>query len=202
MYTYITMKKLSRYAKENSICYMTAYRMAKEGKIKTKVLPTGTILVIEEENNGKVKPDYIVIYSRVSSSENKSNLNAQAKRLIDFCNAKGWKIDKIIKEVGSGLNDNRKQLEQILKEGKVTKLVVEHQDRLTRFGLNYIKILCNHINCDLIIINPPQNEKEDLIQDFISIITSFCARIYGQRRSKRQTERIIKELENDKKDNN
>ena len=101
-----------------------------------------------------------------------------------------------IKEIGSGLNDKRKKLEDILRKHKPTRLVVEHKDRLCRFGFNYIKILCEHIDCELVVINESESEKEDLIQDFVSVITSFCARIYGQRRSKRKTEKLIRELEN------
>ena len=75
-------------------------------------------------------------------------------------------------------------------------MIVEHADRLTRFGFNYLKILCDHLECELIVINQAEDEKSDLIQDFISIITSFCARIYGQRRCKRKTEKLIEELNN------
>ncbi|RLI97316.1 MAG: IS607 family transposase, partial [Candidatus Aenigmatarchaeota archaeon] len=102
-----------------------------------------------------------------------------------------------VKEVGSGLSDNRKKLLKILSDGKVTRLVVEHKDRLARFGVRFIEILCKHIGCDLVIVNTSETDKEDLIQDFISVITSFCARIYGQRRSRRKTEQLIKELRND-----
>ena len=76
-------------------------------------------------------------------------------------------------------------------------MVVEHKDRLSRFGASYIEEACKHFKCEVIYINKIQNEKEDLIQDFINVITSFCARIYGQRRSKRKTEQLIKELQND-----
>ena len=137
---------------------------------------------------------YVVTYARVSSSENKSNLESQSNRLISFCNAKGWQTHINIKEIGSGLNDKRQKLETILLKGDATKLVVEHKDRLARFGVRYIEILCKHIGCELIILNPNENDKEDLIQDFVSVITSFCARLYGQRRSKRKTEQIIKDL--------
>jgi putative resolvase len=73
-------------------------------------------------------------------------------------------------------------------------LLVEHKDRLTRFGFNYINILLKSLNKKVEVINLTDN-KEDLIQDFVSCITLFCARIYGQKRSKRKTEQIIKELE-------
>lgn len=80
---------------------------------------------------------------------------------------------------------------KLLKEQKATKIIIEHKDRLTRFGFNYIKEL--YLG-EIIIVNNTDNYKEDIIQDFISIITSFCARIYGNRRSKRKTEKIIQQL--------
>lgn len=182
--------KLSEYAKLNSVSYKTAWRWFRDGKIKNaRQLNTGTVVIDEEEKY--IKGEYIVIYARVSSSENKSNLEHQAQRLIDYCAAKGWIVNEVIKEVGSGLNDSRKKLLKLFKENKATKIVVEHKDRLTRFGFNYIKEL---FDGEIVVINEAEDDKQDLIQDFISVITSFCARIYGQRRSKRKTEKIIKEL--------
>jgi putative resolvase len=184
--------KLSEYARLNNITYRTAWNYWKSGKLKAKQLESGTIVI---EDMVSTKPDYIVTYSRVSSSENKSNLLSQNKRLVDYCNAIGFQTNENIMEIGSGLNDQRSKLEKILKEGKITKLIVEHKDRLTRFGFKYIELLCYHISCEIIVVNKVETNKEDLIQDFISIITSFCARIYGQRRNKRRTEKLIKELE-------
>lgn len=197
------MKKLSQYAKENSVTYRTAFNHFKRGLISGAYqLPTGTIVIPDYKENNYNKQEYVVTYARVSSSENKSNLDKQSERLSDFCSAKGWIIKENIKEIGSGINDNRKKLSKVLKEGKATKIVVEHKDRLTRFGFNYIKELCHKFNCDIIIINEAQEAKEDVIQDFVSIITSFCAKIYGQRRNKRRTEKLIRELENKENENN
>lgn len=187
--------KLSDYAKNNNISYKTAWRHFKAGKLNATQLQTGTVVI--KETNNLIKPDYIVTYARVSSSENKSNLKSQSNRLVSFCNANGWIVKETIEEIGSGLNDNRKKLMKLLESKLPTKIVIEHKDRLTRFGFNYLNLLCKNINCDIIIINESASDKEDLIQDFISIITSFCARIYGQRRTKRQTEKLIKELENE-----
>lgn len=184
--------KLSEYARLNSVTYRTAWQWYKDGKIEgAKQLNTGTVVVPDIKK--PVKDEYVVVYSRVSSSENKSNLENQAQRLVDFCLAKGWIIKEVIKETGSGLNDSRKKLLKLLKERKATKIVIEHKDRLTRFGFNYIKEL---FDGEIIVVNEAENDKQDLIQDFISVITSFCARIYGQRRSKRKTEKIIQELNN------
>ena len=130
----------------------------------------------------------------LSSSENKDNLNSQAERLTQFCTAKGWIVNEVVKECGSGLNDNRPKLIKIFKERKATKLVIEHKDRLTRFGFNYIKTLFN--DCEIIVVNECETD-QDLFGDFISLVTSFCARIYGKRRSKRKMEQIIQSLENE-----
>jgi len=188
--------KLSHWAKEKGILYRTAWLMFNRGQIVGAYkLPTGTIIVPNELNVNK--KEYVITYARVSSSDNKNNLESQSNRLIDYCNAKGWKTDENIKEIGSGLNDSRPKLIKILKDGKATKLVVEHKDRLSRFGSIYVEHACKHFNCEVIYINNITEEKEDLIQDFVNVITSFCARIYGQRRSKRKTEQLIKELQND-----
>lgn len=185
--------KLSEWAKKHSLTYRGAYNLYKCGKIKGAFsLESGTIIVPEEKITSK--NEFTVVYARVSSSENRDNLEAQAKRVCDFCAAKGWIVNKIVEEVGSGLNDTRQKLQQILSDEQVTRIVVEHKDRLTRFGFNYIKTL---FKGEIIVINETSEKKEDLIQDFVSVITSFCARIYGQRRSKRKTEKLIKELESD-----
>jgi predicted site-specific integrase-resolvase len=185
--------KLSHWAKEKGILYRTAWLMFNRGQITGAYkLPTGTIIIPNELNINK--QEYVITYARVSSSENKDNLESQSKRLIDYCNANGWKTCENIKEVGSGLNDKRPKLLKLLKEGKATKLVVEHKDRLSRFGSVYIEQACKYFNCEVVYINNIKEEKEDLIQDFVNIITSFCARIYGQRRSKRKTEQLIKKL--------
>lgn len=68
------------------------------------------------------------------------------------------------------------------------------KDRLARFGVNYIEKLLALDDRKIEVVNPQTNEKDDLMQDFVSIITSFCARLYGKRRTKRQTEKIIEEL--------
>lgn len=183
--------KVSEYAKHNSISKMTVYRMVKQGLLPHKVLPTGTIVILDDV---KSKPDYTVVYARVSSSQNKKNLDTQASRCTSFCNAKGWGTKEVIKECASGLNDARPKLCRLLANPKVTRIVVEHKDRLTRFGFNYISILSN---AEVVVINEVDDDKADLMQDFISLVTSFCARLYGKRRTKRKTEKLIQELKND-----
>lgn len=185
--------KLSDYAKKLGITYRTAWNHWKSGKISGTQLDTGTIIVESSKKDDDFS-NRVIIYARVSSSENKSNLDSQAERLKQFAIINGYIIDKIIKEVGSGVNDSRKQLIKLLQSDSYTKIIVEHKDRLTRFGFNYIETLLNKSGKEIIVVNRSSDDKEDLIQDFISIITSFCSRIYGQRRSKRNTEKLLSEF--------
>jgi putative resolvase len=184
--------RLSTYAKQLGISYQTAWRLFKDGKLNAYKLPTGTVIVREEESQGSEQS--VAIYCRVSSSENKGNLESQKKRLLDYCAAKGYKVSRVITEVGSGINDTRKQWLSLLQDRMVRIIVVEHKDRFTRFGFTGYKTLLNTDGRDIEVVNEAENGKEDLLQDLISIITSFCARLYGQRRCKMKTEKIIQEL--------
>ena len=184
--------RLSTYAKQLGISYQTAWRLFKDGKLNAYQLPTGTVIVREEESQGSEQS--VAIYCRVSSSENKGNLESQKKRLLDYCAAKGYKVSRVITEVGSGINDTRKQWLSLLQDRMVRIIVVEHKDRFTRFGFTGYKTLLNTDGRDIEVVNEAENGKEDLLQDLVSIITSFCARLYGQSRCKRKTEKIIQEL--------
>jgi predicted site-specific integrase-resolvase len=109
--------KLSEYAKNNGIHYITAYRYWNKGKLKGKTTHTGTILIEDDIMNETIP--LVATYARVSSSENKNNLDSQSERLRNYANAKGYKIHKEIKEIGSGLNDDRKQLQSLIKDEKI-----------------------------------------------------------------------------------
>lgn len=185
--------KLSKYAKQLGICYRTAWRHFKSGNIQGAYqLPSGTIIVPDQVQLTPKQDKGVCVYARASSSQNRDNLESQAKRLEDYCIARGWKISRVVKETASGINDKRKLLSGIL--GKINDydlVVVEHRDRLTRMGFNYLDSLCPG---KFHVVNETEDKTEDLANDLVAIITSFCARLYGQRRGKRKTERIIREL--------
>ena len=184
--------KVSQYAKLHNVTYRTVWNWLYKGLLTYERDSTNHVWIYEGELDKK-EPQ-VAIYARVSSHENKSNLNAQAERLIGYCNAKGYKVSKVVKEIGSGLNDKRPKLEKLLTDTNIDIIVVEHKDRLARFGLNYIEKLLNLRDRKIEIVNNVEGEQEDLMQDFVSIITSFCARLYGKRRTKRCTEKLIKQL--------
>jgi predicted site-specific integrase-resolvase len=188
--------KLSVYARHIGVSYRTAFQWFKSGKIKGRQMGTGTIITTEaiDEPGISQLSTQVAIYTRVSAAENKENLESQAKCSQDYCAARGYPVALLVKEIGSGVNDSRPKLLKLLNDPNVTLIVVEHKERLTRFGYNYIEQLLKMQNRKIGVINLAENDMEDLVQDFVSIVTSFCARLYGQRRSKRKTERIIAEL--------
>lgn len=193
------MIKLTKLAKDLGVTRVTIYNWYKKGMFEFIKSSTNRNFVSVDTYNMLMgikedKTEKVVIYTRVSSTENRSNLETQKERLISYCNAKGYKVHKVIEEIGSGINDERPKLIKLFKDDDYTKIVVEHKDRLTRMGFNYIKTFIELNGKSIEVVNNTKSDEEDLIQDFVSIITSFCSRIYGKRRSKRNTERIIKEL--------
>jgi putative resolvase len=188
--------KLSQYAKKLGVTYRTAWNLYCKGQITGAYqLKSGTIIVDEKDLNesDSTKNKYgVVLYARTSSSSNKKMLDDQVKRLELYAAANGYKIKQVVKEFGSGLNDNRKLLTKILSDGNYDKIIVEHKDRLTRFGFNYIQLLTgNRIE----VINESKEKDEDLTNDLISIIHCFSARLYGLRRSNRLKIEIKKDIE-------
>lgn len=189
--------KLSQYAKKIGVSYQTVWNWYKDGLIENAYqLPSGTIVV--PYNMDENSEQYgVILYARTSSSQNKKLLDGQVERLTNYASAKGYKVKQIVKEFGSGLNDERKQLTKILQENKYDKIIVEHKDRLTRFGFNWIQLLTgNRIE----VINETKEKDEDIVKDLISIIHCFSARIYGLRRSQRfdaKVKQAIEETENE-----
>lgn len=182
------LEKISDYAKRVGVSVRTLKRRIKKGELKFERTSTGRIMIPVEDT----RPDYTVVYTRVSSSENKDNLKSQSKRVQDFCEANGWVVKEVVEEVGNGLNDDRKKLKKLFHNKNITRIVVEHKDRLTRFGFNYISELWKDV--EIVVINEVKEDETDLMQDFVSLVTSFCARLYGRRQTKRNTEKLIKEL--------
>ena len=180
--------KLADWARQNGIDYKTAYRLFRSGKFPRPVeqLPTGTILVHELPS----RTNDAVLYARVSSSDQKEDLERQLDRLRDYAAASGIRVVEEFKEVGSGLNGRRKGLLRILENPSHSITIVEHRDRLARFGADYIEASLNASNRELRVINE-QELDTDLVQDMVDVLTSFCARLYGQRSAKNRAKRAL-----------
>jgi putative resolvase len=125
--------KLSQYAKKAGISYKTAWRWYKTGTLDTYQTPTGMVLVrdpqMERVGNGR-----IALYARVSSAEQKSDLDRRVQRLRAYAAAYGYQVAKEVTEIASGLNDSRPKFLKLLADPTIGTIIVEHKDRSTRFG--------------------------------------------------------------------
>ncbi len=186
--------KLSTYAKQLGISYSTAWRMWKRGEIAGYQLASGTVIVNQPEQENHITRK-VAIYARVSTSEHKNNLDTQAERLVAWCSIQGWSVVQVVKECGSGVNDQRPRFLALLADPSITHIVVEHQDRASRFGVAYIQTLLAVQKRELVVVNSAQTAEEDLMSDLVSLITSFVARLYGRRRAKRKTDQVLAALQ-------
>ena len=188
--------KLSTWAKKQGISYKTAWRLWKTGKLPlpAEQLATGTIIVKEPEASYEAGPSSVVLYARVSSSDQKQDLDRQLSRLVEVVTSKGLQVVKVIKEIGSGLNGKRTKLLTILRDPNVKTIVVEHKDRLARFGFEYLEALLSASGRRIIVVDETEM-KDDLVQDMIDVLTSFYARLYGRRSAKNRAKKALKEIE-------
>ena len=149
-----------------------------------------------------------VIYARVSTKNQKYDLQNQVEFLKQFCNAKGIIVNQCIEDFGSGLNYNRKKWNKLLDEvmeNKIKTIVISNKDRFIRFGYDWFENFCEKFNTKIIIVNNETlSPNEELVQDIISILQVFSCRLYGLRKYKNQIkedEEIAKELQNGNKSN-
>lgn len=188
--------KLSEWARENGISYKTAWRWFKNGTlpVQAEQLASGTILV------KKLRPDStkVTVYARVSSSDQKADLDRQIARLVQFANSKGLLVHQTVTEIGSGLNGHRSKLMKLLQDPQTTLILVEHRDRLMRFGSEYVEAALSAYDRKLLVADSTEL-KDDLVQDMIEVLTSFCARLYGRRSAKNKAKKALEAIHEDPK---
>jgi excisionase family DNA binding protein len=183
---------------------ITVFRWVHQGKIVARRNVAGRWLIPESEVNRLlgIKPverKRAVLYARVSSSEQKENLTSQVKRLRSYAEEKGYEIVKVYEEVASGLNENRRKLQSaygMLREKKADLLLVESKDRLSRFGFDYLKSLAESYSASVEVVNGDvkKDAMQELVEDMISIVTIFSAKLYGLRSQKfRQVTGVVKD---------
>ena len=173
----------------------TIQRWDKQGLIKTVRTPKGRRRIPLSEVKRLLRQmtndRRAVIYARVSSQkqDKDGNFERQIERLLRWAKENNYEVVKVFKDTASGINDKRKnfwKMMEFIKQEGIPYLIVEFHDRLTRFGLEYIKALLKEYRTELIILEKKmsKDKMEELVEDLITIITSFTARIYGARSQK------------------
>ncbi|MCU5374678.1 IS607 family transposase [Bacillus pacificus] len=195
--------KINEAAELLGVDKQTVRSWSKKGKIETIVTPSGHRLydtdVINEflgvETNTSSN-EKIYIYARVSTKKQaeSGNLDRQITRLTEHAISKGYAIHRIYKEIASGINENRRELNHLLEDIKKhpnSVVIIEYKDRLARFGYKYLEKYMKNYNCKIEIVERKEtNEEQELVEDLIAITTSFSARIYGKRGGKKVSKEI------------
>lgn len=188
---------ISEAAKLKGVSASTLRRWEAEGKLVPERTENGhrrydlaQLLGIKADNS------LTIGYARVSSHDQKTDLERQKQVLELFCSQHGWQF-QIIDDLGSGLNYSKRGLKKLIKlitDNQVERLVLTHKDRLLRFGSELIFSLCEQFGCEVVIINSTEDAsfEEDLASDVLEIVTVFAARLYGSRSHKNK--KIVEEL--------
>lgn len=205
----ITNYKPKDFAELLGVSVKTLQRWDRDGILKANRTPTDRRYYTYDQylqfKGIQTKDDVrdVVIYARVSTRNQKDDLQNQVEFLKQFCNAKGIIVNQCIEDFGSGLNYNRKKWNQLLEavmENKIKTIIISSKDRFIRFGYDWFEKFCLKFNTNVIIVNNETlSPNEELVQDIISILHVFSCRLYGLRKYKNQIkedEEIAKELQN------
>lgn len=140
-----------------------------------------------------------VIYARVSTRNQKDDLDSQLRFLLDYCGTKGVVVDECIEDFGSGLNYNRKKWNKLLEdvmERKIKTIIITHKDRFIRFGYDWFEKFCQKYDTQILIVkNDKLSPHEELVQDIVSILHVFSCRLYGLRKYKAKIKKEYSDVE-------
>ena len=174
----------------------TTSRMHHAGKLPPELqverLPNGRYyVVVPSGNDGRC-----VVYARVSSADQKEDLDWQVGRVVKWATRQGYRPDEVVKETGSGLNGGRRRLRRLVADRTVGTIVVEHRERLSRFGFEYLEAALAGRGARILVMEERELE-DDLVRDVTEVLTSLCARLYGRRSARRRAERALAAAQED-----
>ncbi len=195
------MWKVSEFGNKVGVSASTLRRWEQEGRLipdrtlgNQRIYTESHLAVARSIKTGKL-PNKVVIYCRVSSNNQKEDLQSQVSAMEKFCLAQGVCVTQTIQEIGGGLNFKRPKFLQIIKwaiEGELKLLYVAHKDRLCRFGFELVEQIVQWGGGSVVIANAQTlSPDEELTQDLLSIVHSFSSRVYGLRKYKTKMKKIV-----------
>lgn len=183
---------LTEWARAQGIAPRTAYRWFREGTLPVPAERVGprTILVNIDANVSPTVTGGVGLYARVSSHDQKADLERQAARLSAWAAQAGHKVVRIESDIASGMNGCRAKAKRLLADPRVATVVVEHRDRLGRMNTELIEAALSATGRRLVVLDEGEVE-DDLVQDIVEVLTSFCARLYGRRSAKNRARKAL-----------
>jgi putative resolvase len=189
--------KLSEWAAQQGVHYQTAWRWWKQGTlpVPARQLPSGTILVevpapASLDQMGGGRTGRTVVYARVSAHDQRADLDRQVARVVSWAASQRLAVDQVVAEVGSGLNGRRAKLRRLLADAQVGTIVVEHRERLARFGVEHLEAALAAQGRRIVVVDPAE-PGDELVGDMVEVLTSFCARLYGRRGARNRALRAL-----------
>ena len=188
---YSGLMNLAEWAETQGIARGTAYRWFREGRLPVPARRVGGLILVDSPVAVEVpSTSETVVYARVSSADQKSDLDRQVARVTVWATGQGMAVDRVVTEVGSALNGRRKKFLALLKDPTVGTIVVEHRDRFARFAVEYIEAALSAQGRKLVVVDNAEVD-DDLVRDMTEILTSFCARLYGKRAAANRAARMM-----------
>jgi putative resolvase len=187
---------LTEWARAQGIAPRTAYRWFREGTLPVPAERVGprTILVNIEANIAAQKTEGVGLYARVSSHDQKTDLERQTARLVEWATKAGHRVVRVESEIGSGMNGGRSKARRVLADPDVTVVVVEHKDRLGRMNVELVEAALSATGRRLLVLDEGERQ-DDLVRDMVEILTSFCARLYGRRSANNRARKALEAAE-------
>jgi predicted site-specific integrase-resolvase len=180
---------LKEWAKREGVHPVTAYRWFREGKLPVPARRVGGLILVEQPAD-PVPAGQVVVYARVASADQKSDLDRQVARVTVWATGRKLGVDRVVTEVGSALDGHRKKFLALLRDPEVSTIVVEHRDRFARFGAEYVEAALTAQGRRLLVVDPTGVD-DDLVGDVTEILTSLCARLYGRRAGASRARRAV-----------
>lgn len=185
------MYRISEFAQRVGRSASTVRRWEREGRIAPQRV-SGQRYFTDADVRQVLQPGFdesarrTVVYCRVSSPGQKDDLALQVRAMEEFCRGRGLAVDQWIREVGGGMNLQRKKflaLMDAIERGEVGTLVIAHKDRLARFGFDYLEHVATKNGCTIVVANQESlSPQEEMVQDLLAIVHTFSGRVYGLRR--------------------
>ncbi|MGB0878215.1 MAG: IS607 family transposase [Mycobacterium sp.] len=181
---------LAAWAERNGVARVTAYRWFRAGLLPVPAQRVGRLILVDGLSVAAGPGSRTAVYARVSSADQKADLDRQVARVTAWATTQKIPVDKVVVEVGSALNGHRRKFLALLRDPSVMRIVVEHRDRFCRFGSEYVQAALAAQGRDLVVVDNSEVD-DDLVRDVTEILTSMCARLYGKRAAANRAKRAL-----------